>query len=147
MIEDIEGATSEPKRHWHVAMLSGAVAIVSLVLLVALVLPSPLGTAPQPASPAPNASADPFVVPFASNPLSQMRVDLTQASACAEGLWLTPPYHLALDATSGRVIAMNSEPRTGRSVPVALVANPRTGWLTVTCTTSDISVPWETVAR
>jgi len=71
----------------------------------------------------------------------------TQASLCADGTRLNPPYQLMFDATSGRMVALNAEPRTGRSVPVAFVANPRTGLLTVTCATSDIPVPWETIAR
>ena len=62
MIEDIEGATSEPVRRWP-----------------------------------------------------------TQASLCADGRRLNPPYLLMFEATSGRI--------------------------TVTCATSDISVLWETIAR
>ena len=55
MIEDLEGGTPEQSRRTHVAALSGAVAVVSLVLLFVLVVPAPrLDTPPLALSPAPS---------------------------------------------------------------------------------------------
>ena len=155
MIEDIEGATLEPTRRWHVVVLSGAVAVASIVLLLTLVVPAPVvptrvDTGLYAALPAPSPSLGPVITTL-SFPLSQLRVDLTRTSACTDGTRLVPPYHLAVDATSGRIMAVVSDPRTDRSagpsVPVALAFDGRAGYLTVTCATNEDSVPWDKVAR
>jgi hypothetical protein len=68
VIEDIEGATSEPSRRRHVAVLSASVAAVSLVLLYLLLVPAPrMDTPPLAASPAPSPT-DATVVTFAPGP-------------------------------------------------------------------------------
>lgn len=41
MILDLDGAASEPSRRRHVAVLSAAVAVISLVILVVLIDPAP----------------------------------------------------------------------------------------------------------
>jgi hypothetical protein len=160
VIEDIEGGAPEPTRRPHVVVLSGAVAIASLVLLLTLVVPAPVVPAPvvparvdtakYAASPRPSATLGPLMTTV-SIALSQLRVDLTRTSACTDGTRLVPPYHLMVDATSGRVIAVVSDPRTdrsaGRSVPVALAWDGGAGYLTVTCATNEDSVPWDKVAR
>jgi hypothetical protein len=58
MIEDIEGATSEPARRRHAAVLSAASASIALALLVVLV--GPLRVAKAPAA-SPTASTGPVV--------------------------------------------------------------------------------------
>ena len=146
MIEDIEGATSEPARGRHVVVLSGAVAIASLVLLLTLVVPAPVGTLPQAASTAPSARAGPLTT-FVSNSASQLRVDLTLVSWCADGTRLTPPFYLVFEAGTGRVSAIGFDGRTGDSVPVAFVRDSRTSPLTVRCVTSGNVVPWDGIAR
>jgi hypothetical protein len=141
VIEDIEGATMEPSRSRHVLALSAAVASLAFVLLVALVAPQvPGGFAPE-ASSSPASPRGLSVPASVSNPLAQLRVDLTQASQCGDGAQLTPPYLLAVDMASGRVFAMTSEGRSGRPIPVMLVPASRAGWLTVTCATPDLLAP------
>jgi hypothetical protein len=150
MIEDIEGATSEPTRRRPVVLLSALTTFVSLILLAALVvLPPRAGIAPQAASPAPGASAGP-VTTFVSNPISQLRIDLTHDSLCPDGTRLIPPYFLAVDGSTGDIFAVRSVVGTTRSVPVTIVADARTPWLSVTCATSvppvvtgDMFGPWE----
>ena len=155
MIEDIEGATSEPTRRRHVVVLSGAVATAALVLLLSLVVPAPVvparvDTGKYEALPGPSPSLGPFMTSV-SIPLSQLHVDLTRTSACTDGTILVPPYHLAVDATTRRIVAVVSDPRTDRSVgrwvPVALAFDGRAGYLTVSCATNDGPVPWDKVAR
>ncbi len=132
-------------------MLSAAMASVSLVLLAALVFapPSRLGTAPHAASPASSASAGPVMTIvsgptmfFQSNTPSQLRVDLTREILCAERTRLSPPYHLAFDGRTGAIVAGRfDDDETGRPVSVTLVFDGGTGWLTVSCATSNVSVP------
>ena len=147
MIEDIEGATSEPARRRHVIVLSGAVAIASLVLLLTLVVPAPLAparvdTVPYAASPAPSAAA---VMMPAPNLVSRMRVDLSRTTTCSDGMPIGPPYILSIDGASpGRVLIVFFDDGTGaptRSpVPAAFRFDVRTGWMTVTCATDDLLV-------
>ena len=67
MIQDIDGATFEPSRRSHVALLSAATTAVALVLLVALYAPGPRADKPQVAViPAPSPT-DSTVVTFASD--------------------------------------------------------------------------------
>jgi hypothetical protein len=133
VIEDLEGATSEPNRRWHVAVLSAVIASLSLVVLALLVVPSArLGTAPAAASPSPSAGARRLTTMFAANPLVQLRVDLTHASQCPDGSRLTPPYYLAVDGETGRISAGRSD---GTSLPVRVTFafNAETGWINATC--------------
>jgi hypothetical protein len=155
VIEDIEGATSEPTRRRHVVVLSSAVAIASLVLLLTIVVPARVvparvDTAKYAALPGPSPTLGPLMTTV-SIPLSQLRVDLTRTSACIDGTTFLPPYHLAVDATSGRVMAVVSDPRTDRSagswVPVALAFNAQAGYLTVMCATNEDPLPWDKIAR
>jgi len=144
VIEDIEGATSEPTRRRHVAVLSGAVAIASLVLLLGLLVPAPVGTAPQAASPAPSASTVPVAM-FAPNTISRMRVDLSRTTSCSDGARIGPPYSISIEGVSpGRVFIVYFDDRTGEQtrspVPAAFRFDARTGWMTVTCATDDLLV-------
>jgi hypothetical protein len=150
VIEDIEGATSEPTRRLHVVVLSGAVAIASLVLLLALVVPAPVSTLPLAAAPAPTASAG-TVVNFAPNPISQMRVDLSRTTVCSDGTRLSPPYFLMMEGTTRVISVAQFDARTGEQtrspVPVAFRFDASSGWMTITCATDDRPVPWESVSH
>jgi hypothetical protein len=66
VIQDLEGATSEPSRRGQVLALSAAVATASLVLLFALVAPHHVDTGPLAAAPAPSATAGSMVVTIVS---------------------------------------------------------------------------------
>ncbi len=87
MIEDLEGATSEPTRRPHVLALSGAIAAVSLALLVVLVPRSVLTIASGSTS-------------IGSDPALGLHDDST-STECAAGIGSNPPVHLVLDR-SGR---------------------------------------------
>jgi hypothetical protein len=135
MIEDIEGATSEPTRRGHVVVLSAAVAAAALVLLVALVVPS-RDAPPQATSPSPSAGPSLLVISVASNPLSRLPVDLSRTTVCRDGTWLTPPYFLAFDGRSGQLFAAPFDNGPRRPVPVTFDLNAATGKVTVRCATS-----------
>ena len=138
MIEDIEGATSEPVRRGHVLALSSAIAAISFVLLLAIVVvPSRVGTPAQPVAPAAASAAPATTVTFGSSPISQLRLDLTRDSVCSDGTRLIPPYYIAVNASTGDMSAVRSIGGTTRSVPVRVLADPRTPWLRVTCATPD----------
>lgn len=144
MIEDLDGATLEPSRRRHVAVLSAATAAVSVVLLVALVVPpSSLDATVLTASPAPSASAG-AVVTIVSGPTmffqlgTSLRVYLPRISECVDEAQADSPY---VSEGNGQVIAAYSSGRTGRSVPTAPDVYVGTGWLTVSCATSNVSVP------
>jgi hypothetical protein len=154
VIEDIEGATPEPTRRRHAVVLSGAVAIASLVLLLTLVVPAPVvparvDTAPAAASPASSESAG-TVMMFAPNAISRMRVDLSRTTVCSDGTRLQPPYFL-IQSSTGPVFAGQFDERTGAQIrppiPVAFRFDARTGWMTITCATDDLTVPRESDAR
>jgi hypothetical protein len=143
MIEDIEGATSEPTRCVHVAVMSAATAAVALVLLLALVVPPSRSAAPlQAASPASSASST-FTTTFASsnplvlsNPAARLPVDLSRTTLCADGTRLMPPYFLVFDATSKQIFAGPFDDGPRLPVPVTLDLDAGTGKVTVRCTTS-----------
>jgi hypothetical protein len=143
VIQDLEGATPEPSRRRHVFALSGAVAAVSLVLLVALVLPPELGVAPQVASPAASVGAAraitivsgptmffPSGAPFEPPPVDERRV-----RECAAEPGSGASYTLVYDRDGSRVIAAFSMGRAGESPPTAPYAYGGTGWLTASCAT------------
>jgi hypothetical protein len=139
MIEDIEGATSEPARRRHAAVLSAASASIALALLVVLV--GPLRVAMAPAA-SPRASTGPVTtVTFSSNPISQLRLDLTRDSLCPDGTRLIPPYFLAVDAGTGAIQAVRFVGGTSRAVPVRVVPDAVTPWFSVSCGTSDVAAP------
>jgi hypothetical protein len=147
VIEDIEGATSEPTRRGHVVVLSGAVAIASLALLLTLVAPAPHAPAPvdtarYAASPAPSPGGA-AVMMLAPNPVSRMRVDLSRTTTCSDGTPIGPPYVLSIDGASpGRVFIVFFDEGTGAQtrspIPAAFRFDARTGWMTVTCATDDL---------
>jgi hypothetical protein len=125
VIQDIEGATPEPTRRWHVAAVSATVAAISLALLLAIIVPpSPEAATSQAASSAPGPSAS-FTLMMSSNPMRNVYVDLTRVSQCRDGSWLTPPY-IGFDADSLRAFALQYEVST-RSAPVGVVDDPRSG--------------------
>jgi hypothetical protein len=138
VIQDIEGATSEPTRRRHVAVLSGAIAAVSLALFLALIAPPSRDTAAPSPAPSPNTQR----LTIVSNPLNQMRLDLTLDSLCPDGTRLIPPYHLAFDEGTGQVFAARYVVgRVTHAVPVTVVVDKRTPYLTVACGTHDL-LPW-----
>jgi hypothetical protein len=140
VIEDLDGATSEPSRRRHVAALSAAVAAASIVLFYVLVAPPTfVGAPPQAASPSPNQS---IVMTVASNSFMNLPVDLTRSGLCTDGtMWGNPPFQLAVDANGGRALTPVLYDRTG-SRAVAFVREERgTGRLVVTCATPDSFVP------
>lgn len=148
MILDLDGATSEPSRRWHVAVLSAAVAAASLVLLLVLVAPPTHVDAPaQDASgevvfnvaslPSPRGSSVRTVI---SNPFINLPLDLPRWGTCAEGTRWGPQYHLAGDATYGPPFTVVYD-RTG-ALPVAVVREESgAGRLILTCVSPDGFVP------
>ena len=145
MIQDLEGATSEPTRRGHVLALSAAVATASLVLLFALVAPHHVDTGPLAVAPAPSATAGSMVVTIASgtwvtmDQVAQLPDDMT-SMRCAPGIGSSPPIHLVYDRTGQVVIAAYTSGKTGRYVPLPL-SYASSGWLSVLCDTPDVFAP------
>lgn len=159
MIQDLDGATTEPSRRWHVAVLSAATAVVSLVLYYVLVAPPIFdGAPPQAASPSPSPS---FVMTVASKPRINPPPDMLHSRICADGTTWAPLQVGSWPEAVGEVafapgredrareaVGANSQPllivlydRTG-SRPIAFVREERgTGRLVVTCATPDSFVP------
>jgi hypothetical protein len=151
VIEDIEGAASEPTRRRHVVVLSGAVAIASLVLLFSWVAPPGLVMTRQAA--VPSASAGPRMtivtrqpmilqsgpLDFRSGTTSPSGVNVKLVSECADGTQLNRPYYLVFEG-NGQVMTVPldaSPPPSPQFISVDRVS----GWLTVSCATSTIRVP------
>lgn len=154
MIEDLEGATVEPARRGHVLALSAATAAISLVLLVALVVPpASVSVTPQLASPYPGASTN-LVVPhiwgptifLGSNPpftqsrTSPLDVNVRMVVECADGTRIDRPYYLVFEG-NGQVMAVPLDARTERSVPIAASVERAPSPLIVSCATSGDRVP------
>lgn len=159
MIEELDGVTSEPSRRRHVAVLSAATAVVSVVLFYVLVAPPIFdGAPPQAASPSPSPS---FVMMVASNSRINPPPDMLHSRMCADGTPLAPLQVASWPEAVGEVafvpgrqdgareaVGANSQPllivlydRTG-SRPIAFVREERgTGRLVVTCATPDSFVP------
>jgi len=138
VIQDLDGAVSEPTRRRHVVVLSAATAAVSIILFFAIIAPPVrLGETPQAASPSPSPNAS-FVMTVVSNPLRNLPLDLTRSSACPDGSRLTPPYFLTVEAGTGRILAGAFD--GGRRVHhlVTLNLDAGTGKLTVTCVTNPV---------
>jgi hypothetical protein len=153
VIEDIEGATSEPSRRRHVVVLSGCVAITSLVLLFSWVAPPELGMDRQAPSPDPSASAGPAMTIvtgptmffpagpsyFQSGTTSPSSVNVKLVSECADGTQINPPYYLVFEG-NGQVMTVPVDVSKPPS-PQFISVDRGSGWLTVSCATSTIRVP------
>ena len=153
MIEDIEGATSEPPRRRHVVVLSGAVAIASLVLLFSWIAPPDVGLTRQAASPAPSANAGPAMtivtgptmilqsgpLDFRSGTTSPAGVNVKLVSGCADGAQINRPYYLVFEG-NGQVMTVPLDASPPPS-PQFISVDRGSGWLTVSCATSRILVP------
>jgi hypothetical protein len=136
VIEDLEGATSEPSRRTHAAVLSASVAAVSLVLFYMLVAPPIFdGAPPQAASPSLRPS---FVMTVAPNSVQRLPLGLTPSRMCDSAAW--GEFQLGVPATGAWLPTVVYE-RTGR-FPVASVREERgTGRLILTCTSPDSFIP------
>jgi hypothetical protein len=137
VIEDLEGATSEPSRRRHVAVLSAATAAFAIVLFYVLVAPPTFdGASPQAASPSPTRSLSMTVV---SNPLINLPPGMTRSAMCGDGAtWA--PLQLAVSANGGPAVITVYD-RTG-SRPIGFVREERgTGRLVLTCATPDSWAP------
>jgi len=135
VIEDLDGATSEPSRRTHVAVLSAATAALAIVLFYVLVAPPIFdGAQPQAASPSPTRT---FSMTVASIPLN-LPLDMTHPGVCADrASW--GELHFAVDAKAPPAIVIYD--RTG-SRPIAFVREERgTGRLVVSCPAPDSFVP------
>lgn len=152
MIEDIEGATSEPARRRHVLVLSGAVAIASLVLLFSWLTPSELVMTRQADSPAPSATAGSvtwivtgptlFVAAppqFQSGTSSPSGVNVKVVSECADGTKINQPYYLVFEG-NGQVMTVPLDVSKATS-PRFISVERTSGWLTVSCATSTTRIP------
>jgi hypothetical protein len=152
VIEDLDGAMPEPTRRWHVVALSAATAALSLVLLIALVMPASLIDSPPLAtSPAASASPGPRMIISSRPPISHMRIDLSRAIVCSDGTRLDPPYWPSVDDSTGWVSVGQYHDRSGEligiPVPVIFRFDARTGFMIVTCATDDNPGQWESDAR
>jgi hypothetical protein len=145
VIEDIEGATSEPARRRHVVVLSGAVAIASLALLFAWVAPPELVMTRQAASPAPSATAGSamWIVAgptmfFRPGTYSPSDVNVKLVSECADGTQTNPRY-LVFEG-NGQVMSVPFDASKAPS-PQFISVDRGSGWLTVSCATPTTRVP------
>jgi hypothetical protein len=153
VIEDIEGATSEPTRRRHVVVLSGAVAIASLALLFSWVAPPELVMTRQAASPAPIASAGPVMtivtrqpmilqsapLDFRSSTTLPTGVNVKLVSGCADGAQINRPYYLVFEG-NGQVMTVPLDASPPPS-PQFISVDRGSGWLTVSCTTPTARLP------
>lgn len=150
MIEDVEGATSEPTRHLQAVALSALSAAVSLIVLLVLVLPRSEVGGPPAASPAASPSAGSFTMTFARPDAGVtwnqvFSRDGTVLLLCFAGSDASPLVFARPDIW-GPFAVVAPETPTARLVPVP-VAAANTGWLSVNCATSGVFVPWEMFAR
>jgi hypothetical protein len=140
VIQDTDGATSEPSRRRHVATVSASVAAAALLLLYVLLVPTPrmlVGVCTGAAA----SSCGETV--FTSDPTwtlggQSLRDDVT-STECAAGVGSSPPVHLLFDR-SGQLMAAYTSGKTGRFIPLPQ-AYVGSGWLTVPCDTSDVFAP------
>jgi hypothetical protein len=144
VIEDLEGATSEPSRRTHVAVLSAFVAAASLVLLFVLVVPAPRMDTTQLAAPA--APTNGTVVTFASGPawvrsgqVSQIREVVTM-TPCFIALGSNPPAQLIVFDRNGQPMATYTSGTTER------LSSPRPEYwgelsFTLPCDAPDAAAP------
>ena len=146
MIEDLDGATSEPSRRTHVAVLSASVAAVSLVLLYVLLVPAPLTDTRQlAASPAPSPTNG-TVVTFAAgqawvrwDQVAQIR-EVVTGTPCFFSFGSNPPPQLIVGDRNGQPMA------TYTSRTVEPLTSPRPEYwgeilFTMPCDRPDASAP------
>jgi hypothetical protein len=145
VIEDLEGATSEPPRRRHVLAASLGTAGAAVALFLTLVLSPPqIDELPRVSVPSTNPSAAAFVIaaPQQSilNNIDQMR---QRACAWGPGVQSVPILAPASDAWTVRppTLAVAIEPGTGRAIPVGDHVGEMTTWMTLTCATSDGLAP------
>jgi len=146
VIEDIEGATSEPSRRRHVLAASLGTAAVAVGLFLTLVL-SPLDSdeLPRASVTAPRPSAAPPVVMAAPQQSILGNIDETRQRACVWGpsvQWILVQGP-APDPRTVRppTIAVAIEAGTGRAIPVGDRIEATTRWITVICATPDNFAP------
>jgi len=146
VIEDLEGATSEPVRRWHVFAISLATAAVAVALFVALVAaPAEVDGLPRVSAPPSRGTMSPLVI--AAPQLSILsNIDQMRQRACAlapAGIqWMV----LSGPAAGARAvrppsIAVAIDAGTGRPIPVEDRVGEATRWMTVTCDTPDVWAP------
>jgi hypothetical protein len=153
VIEDLEGATTEPSRRRHVAALSAATAAVALVLFFALVTPkAPVDAPPLAATPAPSPTDARVVIFAADSPevwfpgrsgdvrLGTPSSDVWTSMVCVSAVEPNPTIHLMVVDRTGQPIAAYTGGTTGRfiALPQAYVGS---GWRTVPCPASDLFAP------
>jgi hypothetical protein len=146
VIEDLDGATSEPSRRTHVAVLSAASAAVALVLLYVLLAPAPLmDTRQLAASPTPSPTSGTGVT-FASGTawvrsgqVSQIR-EVVTSTPCFIAFGSNPPAQLIVVDRNGQPMA------TYASRTVEPLTSPRPEYwgeifFTLPCDRPDASAP------
>lgn len=153
MIQDLEGATSEPSRRLHVAALSAVTAAVALVLFFALVTPrTPVATSQLAVLPAPSPTDGRVVIFAADSPhvwfpggsgevrLGAPSSDVWTSTVCVAAVEPSPTIHLMVLDRTGQPIAAYTGGTTGRfiALPQAYVGS---GWRTVPCPASDVFAP------
>jgi hypothetical protein len=141
VIQDIEGATSEPSRRRHVLAASLGTAGVAVVLFLDLVLaPLEIDELPRQSVRAASPSAAPLVIAAPQSILPT--IDQIRERACAGVQWIVASAP-APDARTVRppTFAVAIEPATGRAIPVGDRVGETTHWMTVTCATSDALAP------
>jgi hypothetical protein len=135
VIQDLDGATSEPSRRTHVAVLSAAVAAASLVVLLMLVAPpTPSVAPPQVASPL----ASPAMMTVVSNAPRGLPVDVMRSSVCSAST-LLPAGRVPIDfGAAGEQSFLVIYDRNG-SVPIAVMQEEKgTGRLILTCAADSV---------
>jgi hypothetical protein len=145
VIQDLDGGAPEPSRRGHVALLSAAVAAVSLFMLFALVAPPDLGPAPQAASPVPS-SAGPAMT-IVTGPTLFVPSDRGWIPYVPRIGLCTDPYIVIYDRMGQQVIGVFSMERSARSVPTLPDTDIARSPLVVSCATSYISAPLEGLSR
>jgi len=145
MIEDLEGATSEPSRRRHVLAASLGTAAVAVGLFLTLVLaPLDVDELPRASVTAPRPSPAPLVIAAPQQSILP-NIDEMRQRACAWGpsvQWI-PIQGLAPDPRTVRppTIAVAIEAGTGRAIPVGDRIEATTRWITVICATPDNFAP------
>lgn len=148
MIEDLEGASSEPPRRRHVLAASLATTGGAALLFLTLVLlPFEVSGPPGTILPAPSASPAPLVT-IASGPGILTNIEQARCQYGAGQQWIVlsvSPLHVGtpVEAPGGRPpsIVLAVPPTSGRTIPTRMVVDQTTMWMNVTCTTSDLAAP------
>lgn len=153
MIQDLEGASSEPSRRRHVAALSAVTAAVALVLFFALVTPrTPVATPPPAASPAPRPTDARVAIFAVDSPevwfpgwsgevrLGAPSSDVGTSTVCVTAVEPNPAIHLMVVDRTGQPIAAYTGGTTGRFIALPQVY-VGLGSRTVPCDPSDVFAP------